>query len=87
MGKQNMTLEQLKAYDGKGTDGKIYVAVNGKIYDVTEKGQHLYGTGKRAHFVDRISGADGLTVSVGVLLRVRCIVNQDTRNKSKANAP
>ena len=53
MGKQNMTLEQLKAYDGKGTDGKIYVAVNGKIYDVTEKGQHLYGTGKRVHFVDQ----------------------------------
>lgn len=45
-----MTLEQLKQFDGKGKDGKIYVAVNGKIYDVTGKGQNLYGKGKRVRY-------------------------------------
>ncbi|KAK2172088.1 hypothetical protein NP493_994g02026 [Ridgeia piscesae] len=67
MGKQNMTLEQLKAYDGKGTDGKIYVAVNGKIYDVTEKGQHLYGTdGACAVFAGRDASRGVATMAMEV---------------------
>ena len=30
------TLEQLKKYNGKGPDGKIYIACMGRVFDVTE---------------------------------------------------
>jgi len=44
--KQDMTLEQLKVYDGESeeSEGRICVAVNGKIFDVT-KGKRFYGAG------------------------------------------
>merc|ERR1712170_72174 len=44
--KQDMTLQQLKQYDGVSevSGGKICVAVNGKIFDVT-KGKRFYGPG------------------------------------------
>ncbi|XP_067142799.1 membrane-associated progesterone receptor component 1-like [Centruroides vittatus] len=42
--KQDMTLEELKKYDGKNEDGRICVAVNGKIFDVT-RGKRFYGPG------------------------------------------
>lgn len=42
--KQDMTLLQLRDYDGKGEDGRVCVAVNGKVYDVT-KGKRFYGPG------------------------------------------
>ena len=31
-----MTLEQLKEYNGTGPEGRVLVAVNGKIFDVTK---------------------------------------------------
>lgn len=31
-----MTMEQLKQYNGLGPDGRVLVAVNGKIFDVTK---------------------------------------------------
>ena len=42
-----MTLQQLKQYDGvsENSGGRICVAVNGKIFDVT-KGKRFYGPGK-----------------------------------------
>ncbi len=42
--KQDMTLMQLRKYDGHGEDGRVCVAVNGKIYDMT-KGKRFYGPG------------------------------------------
>merc|ERR1711971_1103882 len=44
--KQDMTLQQLKVYDGESEacDGSICVAVNGKIFDVS-KGKRFYGPG------------------------------------------
>jgi len=44
--KQDMTLEQLKIYDGESEEsgGRICVAVNGKVFDVT-KGKRFYGSG------------------------------------------
>ena len=44
--KQDMTLIQLKQYDGTGEEGRVCVAVNGKVYDVT-KGKRFYGPGKQ----------------------------------------
>jgi len=42
--KQDFTLEQLREYDGKSNDGRILIAVNGKVFDVT-KGKRFYGPG------------------------------------------
>lgn len=42
--KQDMTPFQLKPYDGTGEEGRVCVAVNGKVYDVT-KGKRFYGPG------------------------------------------
>jgi len=46
MKKQDLTLQQLKQYDGlsEASAGRICVAVNGKIFDVT-KGKRFYGPG------------------------------------------
>ena len=30
------TLEQIRKYDGKGEDGKIYIGCNGFVFDVTK---------------------------------------------------
>ena len=46
MKKQDMTLQQLRQYDGisENSDDRICVAVNGKIFDVS-KGKRFYGPG------------------------------------------
>jgi len=36
--------EELQAYDGRGDDGRILVAVNGKVFDMT-RGKRFYGPG------------------------------------------
>ena len=42
--KRDMTLTDLRKYDGTGPEGRVLVAVLGKIYDVT-KGKRFYGPG------------------------------------------
>ena len=42
--KQDMTLEQLRQYDGKGEDGRVCIGINGKVFDVT-RGKRFYGPG------------------------------------------
>merc|ERR1712071_357070 len=37
-------MEQLKEYNGTGPEGRVLVAVNGKVFDVT-KGKRFYGPG------------------------------------------
>lgn len=44
MKRQDMTLEQLKQFDGSGEHERVCVAVNGKIFDVT-RGKKFYGPG------------------------------------------
>ena len=44
MKKQDMTLEQIRKFDGKGDDGRLLMAVNGKVFDVT-RGKRFYGPG------------------------------------------
>lgn len=41
---RDFTLEELKPYDGTGPDGRVLVAVNGNVYDVT-RGSRFYGPG------------------------------------------
>lgn len=49
MKQQDMTLEQLREYDGKGPEGRILLAANGKIFDVT-RGKRFYGPGIFFHY-------------------------------------
>lgn len=42
--KQDFTVQDLKKYDGNQPDGRVLVAVNGNVYDVT-KGKKFYGPG------------------------------------------
>lgn len=42
--RKDFTIEELKKYDGTQPDGRILVAVNGNVYDVT-KGRRFYGPG------------------------------------------
>ena len=37
-----MTLEELRKYDGKGPDGRVCIAILGKVYDCT-RGRKFYG--------------------------------------------
>lgn len=42
--RKDFTVEELKKYDGTGEDGRVLVAVNGSVYDVT-RGKKFYGPG------------------------------------------
>ena len=42
--RRDFTVEELREYDGKQEDGRVLVAVNGNVYDVT-KGKRFYGPG------------------------------------------
>jgi len=44
MKKQDMTLEELRKYDGIQGDGRVLCAINGRVFDVT-KGKRFYGPG------------------------------------------
>ena len=42
--KRDFTLEQMREFDGRGKDGRLLMAVNGKVFDVT-RGKRFYGPG------------------------------------------
>ena len=54
MKKRDFTVEQLRAYDGTGTDGRILIALNNKVFDVTKE-KRFYGPGKGCTFCDYVS--------------------------------
>lgn len=41
---KNYTPKELQAYDGTQGDGRVLMAVNGSVYDVT-RGRNFYGPG------------------------------------------
>lgn len=43
--KKDRTLAELKVFDGTDPDGRVCVAVNGKVFDVTRNGRRFYGPG------------------------------------------
>ena len=43
--RKDFTVQELKAFDGNQPDGRVLVAVNGTVYDVT-RGKRFYGPGK-----------------------------------------
>jgi len=43
--RRELSVAELKQFDGTGPSGKLYVAVNGKVFDVTDKGSQFYGKG------------------------------------------
>lgn len=42
--RKDFTVDELKLFDGNQPDGRVLVAVNGSVYDVT-KGKRFYGPG------------------------------------------
>lgn len=42
---QDFTLEQLREFDGTGPEGRVLMAVNGRVFDVT-RGKNFYGPSK-----------------------------------------
>lgn len=52
-GKQDLTDADLKAYDGSDPDKPLYLAIDGRIFDVSS-GRHFYGPGGHyGHFAGR----------------------------------
>jgi len=43
--KQDFTMEQLREFDGTGPEGRVLMAVNGRVFDVT-RGKNFYGPSK-----------------------------------------
>lgn len=44
--RKDFTVTELKAFDGNQPDGRVLVAVNGSVYDVT-RGKRFYGPGEQ----------------------------------------
>ena len=44
--RRDFTLQELRPFDGTAPDGRVLVAVNGSVYDVT-KGKRFYGPGEQ----------------------------------------
>lgn len=51
MKSQDFTLEQLREFDGTGPEGRVLMAVNGKVFDVT-RGKNFYGPSKFLSWVN-----------------------------------
>jgi len=51
--KQDFTLEQLREFDGTGPEGRVLMAVNGKVFDVT-RGKNFYGPSKCSSIINFI---------------------------------
>ncbi|VDL38969.1 unnamed protein product [Hymenolepis diminuta] len=43
MPKRDFTIQELSQFDGTGPDGRILIAVNGNVFDVTNNGKEYYG--------------------------------------------
>ena len=63
--RKDFTVAELRAFDGNQPDGRVLVAVNGSVYDVT-KGKRFYGPGECV-----ILGERTLSLSL-LLLLVEC---------------
>ncbi|KAI8127850.1 Membrane-associated progesterone receptor component 2 [Lucilia cuprina] len=62
--RRDFTVAELRQYDGTQPDGRILVAVNGKVFDVT-KGRRFYGPGgPYASFAGRDASRNLATFSV-----------------------
>lgn len=62
--KQDFTLEQLREYDGIGKNGRILIAVNGKVFDVT-KGKRFYGPGNMCSTLWLLAADIVITLQIG----------------------
>lgn len=53
--RKDFTVEELRPYDGHNADGRILMAVNGKVFDVT-RGKRFYGPGMRLGAIILMTG-------------------------------
>jgi len=51
MAKQDLTVEQLRTYNGPDSNGRILTAIYGDIFDVSRRSD-LYGPGNRCLFLE-----------------------------------
>ncbi|KAJ8947690.1 hypothetical protein NQ318_001528 [Aromia moschata] len=73
MKKRDFTVEELKKYDGTQEDGRVLVAVNGSVYDVT-RGKRFYGPGgPYAAFGGKDASRGLATFSVSAAVKVTMI--------------
>lgn len=72
--RRDFTLQELRPHDGTGTDGRVLVAVNGSVYDVT-KGKRFYGPGEK-------SGSDFLSTHTR---RDSCVMIMSVRDGRCSN--
>ena len=50
MKRRDFTLDELREFDGGKGEGRILIAVNGKVFDVT-RGKKYYGPGRMFQFI------------------------------------
>jgi len=64
--RRDFTVAELRQFDGTQSDGRVLVAVNGKVYDVS-KGKRFYGVGGPYHaFAGRDASRNLATFSVSI---------------------
>lgn len=63
--RRDFTLQELRPHDGTGPDGRVLVAVNGSVYDVT-KGKRFYGPGEKGLIVGTLLSTHQLLSLSGI---------------------
>jgi len=75
MKKRDFTIQELREFDGTKGDGRILVAINGKVFDVT-KGKHFYGPGMIVFVLHNLkSGSFNRQLNTYLFLHRWCLFN------------
>jgi len=78
---RDFTLEELREYDGRTSDTPIYIALKGKVYDVSSRGM-FYGPGGPYHI---FAGRDASRSLATDSLEEKDVVNPSLEGLSQAD--